>query len=281
MRKKSYLSLLTGLLFSALVLSACSGSGNANNPGTAGDGATTAEASEVTQEDVEKLIIGKWIVAEIDGQPAPTNLKSVYDIVSNTQAITSVSRTVTNDRWKDHVERRVDIDGNTVTISAPPDDGETTVHEFTITNINTEEFTANKKITITDKDKEPIVKESVVKFVKLYDDYNDDVIGIWEGHCTSEGSVFDDGQEHRWEYKDDGTFVYYVKDGDDWIPSNDTLNEYFVDGNLLCTRWMENGAENREWWEISIDGNKMNWSALREDEDGKTFTATFEMTKVK
>ena len=68
--------------------------------------------------------------------------------------------------------------------------------------------------------------------------------------------------------------------GDDWIPSNDTLNEYFVDGNLLCTRWMENGAENREWWEISIDGNKMNWSALREDEDGKTFTATFEMTKV-
>lgn len=36
MRKKSYLSLLTGLLFSALVLSACSGSGNANNPGTAG-----------------------------------------------------------------------------------------------------------------------------------------------------------------------------------------------------------------------------------------------------
>ncbi len=82
------------------------------------------------------------------------------------------------------------------------------------------------------------------------------------------------------EYKDDGTFVYYDKDGDDWIPSNDTLNEYFVDGNLLCTRWMENGAENREWWEISIDGNKMNWSALREDEDGKTFTATFEMTKV-
>ena len=280
MRKKSYLSLLTGLLFSALVLSACSGSGNANNPGTAGDGATTAEASEVTQEDVEKLIIGKWIVAEIDGQPAPTNLKSVYDIVSNTQAITSVSRTVTNAPWIDHVERRVDIDGNTVTISTLPDDGESAVHEFTITNINTEEFTANKKLTITDKDKEPIVKESVVKFVKLYDDYTDDVIGIWEGHCTSEGSVFDDGQEHRWEYKDDGTFVYYDKDGDDWIPSNDTLNEYFVDGNLLCTRWMENGAENREWWEISIDGNKMNWSALREDEDGKTFTATFEMTKV-
>ena len=284
MRKKSYLSLLTGLLFCMFVLTACSVTINLDDTGASVDETKKAVASEVTQEDVEKLIIGKWITSEIDGQPAPTNLKSVYDIVSNTQVFSSVSHTettaLTNAPWIDHVERRVDIDGNTVTISTLPDDGESVVHEFTITNINTEEFTANKKLTITDKDKEPIVKESVVKFVKLYDDYNDDVIGIWEGHCTSEGSVFDDGQEHRWEYKDDGTFVYYVKDGDDWITSNDTLNEYFVDGNLLCTRWMENGAENREWWEISIDGNKMNWSALREDEDGKTFTATFEMTKV-
>lgn len=78
MRTKSYLSLLTGLLFSALVLSACSGSGNANNPGTAGDGATTAEASEVTQEDVEKLIIGKWIISEIDGQPAQHRERGIF-----------------------------------------------------------------------------------------------------------------------------------------------------------------------------------------------------------
>ena len=55
---------------------------------------------------------------------------------------------------------------------------------------------------------------------------SDDIIGTWEGHCTSEGSAFDDGQEHRWEYKDDGTYVYYVKD-----------------------------EEYREWWEISIDGD--------------------------
>ena len=58
------------------------------------------------------------------------------------------------------------------------------------------------------------------------------------------------------------------------------MNEYFVAGKLLCTRWTENGEENREWWEISIDGDKMNWTALREDENGKTFTASFEMTKV-
>ena len=58
------------------------------------------------------------------------------------------------------------------------------------------------------------------------------------------------------------------------------MNEYFVAGNLLCTRWMESGQENREWWGISIDGDKMNWNALREAEDGNTFTATFEMKRV-
>jgi hypothetical protein len=93
--------------------------------------------------------------------------------------------------------------------------------------------------------------------------------------------VFDDGQEHRWEYKADGTYVYYVKDGNNWVPyATNTLNEYFVDGNLLCTRWIDNGVENREWWEITIADGKMNWTALRQNEDGTTFTATFEMERV-
>jgi hypothetical protein len=59
-----------------------------------------------------------------------------------------------------------------------------------------------------------------------------------------------------------------------------TLNEYFVDGTLLCTRWIDNGQENREWWEITIDGTRMHWTALRQNPDGTTFTATFEMEKV-
>jgi len=118
------------------------------------------------------------------------------------------------------------------------------------------------------------------RYARVTADYTAAILGTWEGSCTSEGSVFDDGQVHRWAYKEDGTFVYYVKDGDKWVPSQNTLNEYFVDGNLLCTRWVDNGQENREWWEISIAGDKMNWTALRLNSDGTTFTATFEMTKV-
>jgi hypothetical protein len=54
-----------------------------------------------------------------------------------------------------------------------------------------------------------------------------------------------------------------------------------VDGNLLCMRWINNGAEYREWWEIaSIEDNVMSWTALRKKADGTTYTASFSMTKV-
>ena len=154
------------------------------------------------------------------------------------------------------------------------------VEEYTITDITVTEFITNYKITVSIDGKVVNNEEMVLRFTKLARDYRADIVGTWEGHCTSEGSVFDDGQEHRWQYNADGTYVYYVKDGDNWVPSENTLNEYFVDGTLLCSRWIDQGQENREWWEISIDGDKMNWTALRQNEDGTTFTATFEMKKV-
>ena len=69
-----------------------------------------------------------------------------------------------------------------------------------------------------------------------------------------------------------------------WQLSDDVLHDYFVDGTLLCTRWKNAGEgqeEHREWWEIeSINDGVMKWKALRQREDGTTYTATFEMTKV-
>ena len=67
----------------------------------------------------------------------------------------------------------------------------------------------------------------------------------------------------------------------EWVPSGDEISEYFVDGTLLCTRWGNNEQEFREWWEIaSIKDGVMKWKALRQKEDGSTYTATFEMKKV-
>jgi hypothetical protein len=41
-------------------------------------------------------------------------------------------------------------------------------------------------------------------------------------------------------------------------------------------------AEKRDWWEIeSIENGIMKWKALRRNEDGSTYTSTFEMTLVR
>ena len=234
-------------------------------------------------EDLAEKIIGKWITADVNGKDTPTNEKSVLTFVSTTKAYKSASILSNTDwitRWIDKLESDVVINGNKVTLTNHSSENQMAIEEYIISDINDIEFTANKKTSVWVDGQKKAERESVVRFEKIKADYKAAIVGTWQGHCTSAGSVFDDGQEHRWEYKADGTYVYYVKDGDNWVPSANTLNEYFVDGTLLCSRWIDQGQENREWWEITIADGKMNWTALRQNEDGTTFTATFEMTKV-
>ena len=245
---------------------------------------TSCKKDEDNSLKLEEKIIGKWIIADIDGRPTLTNIKEVFTFASTTKAYISASTAQTPEggsRWDKQMEADVVIDGNKMTLTSHPFENAILVHEFTITAINGSEFTANHKITTTVNGNVVISREDVVRYVKVTADYSATILGTWQGRCTSEGSVFDDGQEHRWEYRADGSYVYYAKDGDNWVPyEGNTLNEYFVDGTLLCTRWIDNGQENREWWEITIDGPRMHWTALRQNPDGTTFTATFEMSKV-
>ena len=246
---------------------------------------TSCKKDEDNSLKLEEKIIGKWMTAENDGQPALTNKKRVLTFVSTTKAYISASRDINPEMgamWSDYTELEVSIDGNKVTLTNHPNEHTTSVEEYTVTAINGTEFTAKRKVTVTVDGNERFSKEDTVRFVKQTADYSAAVLGTWQGHCTSEGSVFDDGQEHRWEYRADGTYVYYRLDGTAWVPYGDDFAEYFVDGNLLCTRWRNSGeeTENREWWEISIDGTQMHWTALRQDANGQRFTATFELSKV-
>ena len=255
-------------------------------------------------DDLSEKIIGKWMLADIEGQSAQTNWKEVITFVSSTKAYVSKSfarpENVDSKQspkpegmsgtpgWSNYVECDVTIEGDTVILASEGPNGSKIVNKYLIKSISASKFSCEvihvgmvpppdgEKGGDNDKN-----KKQTRRYERITEDYSAAIIGTWQGRCTSEGSVFDDGQEHRWQYKADGTYVYYVKDGDNWVPyEGNTLNEYFVDGNLLCTRWIDLGQENREWWEITINGNKMNWTALRENPDRTTFTATFEMTKV-
>ena len=153
------------------------------------------------------------------------------------------------------------------------------VGELNVSSITDTENKGRLVVKKVENGAETIVAEETIRFVKVAD-HSTAILGTWEGRCTSEIAAYDDGQTHRWEYKDDGNYVYYIKDGDDWAPSQDKVNEYFVTGNLLCTRWGDGNTETREAWEVTIDGDTMNWTALRGKNDGSTFTVTFEMKKV-
>ena len=249
---------------------------------------TPIEPVEPVEPDlnVTKMIIGRWIVADKDGQPVMTNEKVVLNFISPTKVYVSAS-IVNNpnigELWADLLENDVVISGNKVTVTGQIDEHMTVIEEYTVTDINATEFYAQLKAAV-------MVDGTIVdsgeglslRFAKVKVDYSASILGLWEGYSTgAEGSEFDDGGSHRWEYAVDGTYRYYEKVDGLWQQSANAMNEYFVAGNLLCTRWEDNGVENREWWEIeSIDYDEMKWTALRQKEDGTTYTATFEMKKV-
>jgi len=246
---------------------------------------TSCKKDEDNSLNLEEKIIGKWIAAERNGQPMPTNEMWVTTFLSATKATVSTSRSeYTSEavRWHAYREYAVEIDGSKVILTSMFNDFVKLVEEFDISYISSTEMRCDyTHTTFVNGNPEMVDVENGIRFVKTTADYNAAILGTWQGRCTSEGSVFDDGQEHRWQYNADGTYVYYAKDGDNWVPyEGNTLNEYFVDGTLLCTRWVDNGVENREWWEITIDGTRMHWTALRQNPDGTTFTATFEMERV-
>jgi len=263
---KNYLLMAATVCGISLAVASCSS--NDDNPAT-------------PDLNLSEKIIGKWMTAENNGQPLTSNDKNVTTFISASKATVSVSRSENEGAWNTEQEFDIAINGNKVTLTGHPDEHQTVVYDYDVTAINGNEFSASLKMTVTRDGNVVVSREGTVRYTKVTADYSADIIGTWEGRCTSEGSVFDDGQEHRWQYNADGTYVYYVKDGDSWVPyATNTLNEYFVDGTLLCTRWIDQGQEHREWWEITISAGRMNWTALRQNADGTTFTATFEMEKV-
>ena len=233
--------------------------------------------------DLSEKIIGKWMVSELEGQPCPTNWKTVLTFVSPTQAYGSLSDFFSQS-WNVKVLADVKIDGNNVGVITH-DEANSNVLDCFVLEISDKEMLMSSDWNVYVDGKS--VQHEVYgkeRYERITKDYQQDIIGTWEGKVTSAEDEHTDGELHRWEYKADGTYVYYNEGDAEWVAQDDALAEYFVDGTLLCTRWKNtaDSEEMREWWEIeSIEGGVMKWKALRQREDGSTYTATFQMTRVK
>ena len=233
-------------------------------------------------EGLAGKIVGKWINMEEDGMPVATNSKGVFTLTADFKGDFSTS--YGDLAWYVHAPFEYTLKDNTISWTVQENEF-TQIHiNHTVTAItDTEMMTRTYVQFVVNGNVVQEVGPVEMHYVRVTADYHDAVLGTWEGRVTSDQSEYDDGEPHRWEYKADGTYVYYSLVDGQWTPSSQPMSAYFVDGTLLCCRWKmtDDSDELREWWEVeSIQDGVMKWTALRQREDGSTYTATFQMTKV-
>lgn len=236
--------------------------------------------------NLDEKIIGRWMSLDVDGQSVLTDEKSVYQFVSPTKAYASLPAKLSQDEspdWYLPVGMDVVIKGKKMTLTYNLGENTKVVEVFKVTAIDDTMFTANHKITVTENGEEVLSNEGVIRFVKVTDYYMQDILGTWECKGIT-GSQTHNDDNARLEFHSDGSYKYYRKDNaGEWnLVTNREIDEFFVAGSLLVTRWKEVGGPLEfESWEIeSIDGDQMNWSALRQLPDGLRYRQGVKWQKV-
>jgi hypothetical protein len=238
-----------------------------------------------TDFNLKEKIIGKWVTADVDGQPLPTNNKMVITFVSTSKAYLSASFSEHQgaELWGSQMEVAVAIDGNKVTLTNHTDEHTTSVEEYIVTAINDNEFTANQKVTVTVDGMVVHTREGKMRYVKVTADHSAAILGLWECQELTGIETYNDANA-RLEFFADGTYNYWRKNtAGEWeAVTNREFQNYFVDGTLLATRWKNAGEDElREWWEIaSIANGQMQWTALRQNPDGTTAQQGMKWSKV-
>ena len=243
------------------------------------------EDNPAPQPDINlaEKIVGKWMVGELNGEACPTNLKTVVTFDSPTKAYGSLSDFYSKS-WNDEVEADVKIDGNKMLITAKEDDHTTHVLDVTVSSITDTDMVLSSDWTVLVDGKE-VYQEAYEeeRWERVKNDYESAFYGLWEGKVTRDLGDETNDELHRWECNPDGTYSFFDLVDDKWVEAPHYLADYFVDGTLLCTRWQDtkDSEELREWWEIeSIKDDVFKATALRVREDGSTYTATLQMTRV-
>lgn len=234
--------------------------------------------------NLSEKIAGKWMMMQFDGRTLPTNEKVVYTFESATKGYLTTSRVDFTDyqkKWNNYLPCNVTINGDKITMSGDINAFTSLEAELTMKAIIEDEMLTESKYRVYSNG-ELVSGDNAgtILWTRVLSEYRDIILGTWEG---INDDLYGDGQLHRWQYNYDGTYNYYRQNANgEWVADINTMGEYFVDGMLLCTRWINNdGIEKREWWEIaSIKNDIMTWYALRERKDGSTYYTILRMMRV-
>ncbi len=259
--------LLTSVMLAATAGLTAACTSNDDNPAT---------PSGPSESVIKEKIVGKWKGATQDGTELTTNGRTVLTFNADGTRTVSTSRFESNTNeylFRNKQSGTYAIEGSQLKNYLDTNDG----YDVAIYNIDVID---DSQLAMTMQNLNP-GRKSVYKRVTA--DYSEDIIGMWEvTEMTGEETYNDDNA--RLAFLADGTYRYYRKDdtGEWQLVSTRDVEEYFVDGDWMATRWQEKGGEmNYEWWDIDeIKDGQMKWSALREREDGTRFKTTFTWKKV-
>ena len=274
MKKDVFYTLLASVMLAATagLMTSCATEDNPGKP--------TGPSESVVKEK----IIGKWKAVMQDGKERVTNRHAIMTFFAD--GTMTYTRSYYSDYWgiqiwANRAPYTYTVSDNLVTREGLEENGQMRKTFYEVNSIGNSEMEMALTGYVLDGQNYPIKQTNKYKHVTA--DYSEDIIGLWEAtEMTGEQTYNDDNA--RLAFLTDGTYKYYRKsEAGEWqLVSTRDVEEYFVDGDWMATRWQETGGEmNYEWWDIDeIKDGQMKWSALREREDGTRFTTTFTWRKV-
>mgnify|MGYP002620148009 CR=1 FL=1 len=233
---------------------------------------------------VKEKIVGKWKAVMQDGKERVTNRHAIMTFFAD--GTMTYTRSYYSDYWgiqiwANRAPYTYTVSDNLVTREGLEENGQMRKTFYEVNSIGNSEMEMALTGYVLDGQNYPIKQTNKYKHVTA--DYSEDIIGLWEATETTGEQTYNDDNA-RLAFLTDGTYKYYRKsEAGEWqLVSTRDVEEYFVDGDFVATRWQEKGGEmNYEWWDIDeIKDGQMKWSALREREDGTRFTTTFTWRKV-
>lgn len=264
--KKTMNWMMAAILFCSLsVFTACS-SDDDNKPAS----------------DLVDKIAGKWLYVEYDGKTAEQDEFSVTTFVKEGSELKAyITQSAKKyDLWVHNQPAEVEIGGNKITVTMHSGNV-TTVEEMTDITVSDNDLCYTSRFTVYKNGEVFDDMQYRLRSIKVRDDYSQIFIGRWEGTITSDDPDFSP-KPFCEEYLPNGTNIEYKLVNNQWVKVDVDYAEYFIDGNLLCTRWKYPGQEEERENDIfvSYDNGILVLKALLVHNGHLLYTYTNRMKKV-
>lgn len=247
--------------------------------GAAGAAPVLRQVPQQSQEEIARLMTGKWRMSRMDNRELPTDhISCVLTFVGKDTVMVSSSTMIMFSMaglpvWTMRRKLPHRLEENRVRWEEPGSTFMIIVHHIDENKM--------RYGLLVSKDKAPFRPVGMVECQRVNVDYAQDVIGLWEG-VSSSGYLLNGDHNFRMEFRADGKYRYWERTPKGFELTSEEMNEYGVDGDLLMTRWFENGTtERREWWLLAINGDTLRFSARRRRFDGQMADAEIVMRRVK